>query len=226
MPTLAPWPVGSPLARGDQQPQPVLVEGDVLAFDGHELGAAQRRGVAEQQQRAVALADQTAVAGRDQPADFRGGEGRGLAGGAAVFALNAAQRVADRRVRGRPGLPGKPVGAAECRETPHQGAAAVREGERGEIGRDGFRGGRQGRPAGVAAPRTKMLPVGAVGAQGGRRQGLSGEIDRGGQGGQRRCRWRGQDRRRPRVAERCRCGGWQDLRRGQGGLRHRCGGTH
>ena len=50
----------------DQQPEPVVLEGDVLVLDRDQFGAAQRTGIAEQQQRAVALADRRVCAGCDQ----------------------------------------------------------------------------------------------------------------------------------------------------------------
>ena len=129
-----------------------------------QLGTAQRAGVAEQQQRPVALSGRRGIAGRDQAAHLLGRQRGGLPWRAAIPALDAAQRVADRRMRRLPGLAGEPVRPAQRGQPPHQGAAGVGGGERGEIGADRRRIGRQRRPAGAAAPGTKMLPIRAVGA--------------------------------------------------------------
>ena len=152
------------LGARDQQPESVLVEGDVLVLDRDKFGAAQRTGIAEQQQRAVALTDRRVLAGCDQAAHLLGCQGRRLAYRPAEFALDAAQRVADRRIGGRPWLTGKAMRAAERGETPHQRAAGVCLRQRGEIGGDRGGRGRQCRPAGGAAPGAKMLPIGPVGA--------------------------------------------------------------
>ena len=176
MPRLAPLPVWSPLARGMRQAQAVGGEHDVLVGDRDEFRAPQRAGVADQQQGAVAAANRGGFAGLDEADQFVSHQRRGLLLRPGMFALDATQRVADRRMRPRPVEPGQPMRPAQRRQPALENTAGVGSGEGGEVGGDGLRRGRQRRPASLAAPGEKMVPICPVGAQGSGREGSGGKI--------------------------------------------------
>ena len=101
--------------RHNEELEPVRREPEVLVLHHGQLGAAQRRGVAEQQQGAVAQAGQVAPARGDELPDLGGGERRGPALGRAVAAPDPAQGLADGGVAGIKAVAGRAVGAGERR---------------------------------------------------------------------------------------------------------------
>jgi hypothetical protein len=197
-----PLPRGVALAAGDQQAQALGGEADVFALDGDQPAPPQRPGEAEQQEGAVAGAGEAAVAAGEQAADLGGGQRRGLAGRGAVPAQDAAQRVADRRMAGVPGVAGQRVGPADGGEAAAERAAAVR---RGRASRPGRRGRRRSPPAPPAGPggraggtrrRSRPSPPGRPAAsrpRGSRRR--SGRLP---------ARWRAAPGRRGRAGWTCR----------------------
>ena len=148
------------LGAGEPDPDALVAELDPavagriarrLARPGVEtdqLGAAQRRGEAEQQQGAVAPAGggvgQSGEHGQDVGADrrsfrcFRGAD----------HAADAAPDLADGGVSGVEGMPGDPVGLADGGEAALQGGRLVAGlGQLGQVEAEGFRRRRQGRQA-------------------------------------------------------------------------------
>jgi hypothetical protein len=173
------------LAARDQQPQAAALQHQVLALDRHQLGPAQRRGIAEQQQGAVAQAGEVARAGGDQATQLGGAEGGGTPRRrGSGLAQQAAQRGAHRGLPGRRRMAGHPVTAADGRQPTAQRGPAEQAGMVGEIGGHRFRRGGQRRKAGASAPGLEMRPVGAVGALGGRRQRGAGKAVRGAERGE------------------------------------------
>ena len=92
----------------------------------------------------------------------------------AVLAGDAGEGVADRRVRGRPGVPGHGLGAADGGDPAAQRGTGMGGGERGEVAGHGDRCGRQGCHALRAAPCREVGPIGGVGGQRRRREGSPG----------------------------------------------------
>ena len=146
----------------------------MLALHRDQLAPPQRGGEAEQQERPVAGAGEPVAAGGDQAADLGGADRRGAALGRAVLAGDAGEGVADRRVRGRPGVAGHALGAADGGDPAAQRGAGMGGGQRGEVAGHGGRCGRQRRHALRAAPRGEVGPIGGVGGQRRRREGSPG----------------------------------------------------
>ena len=157
----------------------------MLDLDAGELGAPQRRGVAEQQQRPVAQAGEVAAARRHELPHLGGGEGGGAPLRRPVAAGDAAQRLADGGVAGVEALFGRAVRPADGDQPPAQRRQAVARRERGEVGAHRLRARRHRPPPLPRAPGAEAGEVGAVGAQRLRRVGRGavaarGEVGRGG----------------------------------------------